>query len=195
MTSPKWSRLRWAGVGVSALLATVVAVSVGLGGRPWRLEGGPLLAGGDGGLLCIRKGPGTEISFGFTLLRNTGGAPLTLQAVHLVAPVGVTMVSAEVVPVTYNLIGALHGYPPPADSLRQPGVDWAGRQPLTGASLEAGAQLNLLVRLTDPPSVDVTGFDALRIDYTVHGLQYAATTTIRFRIRPTCAVPDRAAYH
>jgi hypothetical protein len=104
------------------------------------------------------------------------------------------MVSAEVVPVTNDLIGAVHGYPPPGWVLAAPGVDWEGRQPLAGTRLESGQELNVLARLTDPADVKVTGLDALRIDYEVNGAEYEAITTIRLRIRPTCDVPDRATY-
>jgi len=177
-----------------ALLVTALVSYVLISAHWGRRDDGPLYAGGEGGLVCLQKRPETAISFGFNLLRNNGKTSLALEGVHLVAPVGLTMVSAEVVPVKNDLIGAVHGYPPPAWVLNQPGVDWAGRQPLAGATLGAAAELNVVVRLTQATDVPVSGLDALRIDYVVNGTEYEATTTVRLRIRPSCDVPDRATY-
>jgi hypothetical protein len=176
-----------------ALLVTSLVAYVLLGAHAGPRVDGPLYAGGEGGLVCLQKRPETAISFGFNLIRNPGTAPIVLRGVHLVAPVALTMVSAEVVPVTNNLIGAVHGYPPPAWVLDQPGVDWAARRPLAGATLAATADLTVVVRLALGAG-EVAGLDALRIDYEVNGTEYEATTTVRLRIRPTCEVPDRATY-
>ena len=187
---PSRSRAWWGPLAAALVLMIVIAYLLW---GPGRRDDGPLLAWGEGGLVCLQKRATTSISFGFNALRNTGDTPLVLQDIHLVAPVGVTMVSAEVVPVKNNLIGAATGYPPPADALGQPGVDWGARRPLAGATLGAD-HLNLLVRLARASDRDVTGFDALRIDYEADGNEYVASTTVRFRIRPSCDVPDRATY-
>ena len=179
-----------AGVLLAALLIAYVALS----GRVVRSHDGPLYTGEDGGLVCLQKRSETAISFGFNIVRNTGSTPIVLQAVRLVAPVGLTMVSAEVVPVTNDLIGAVHGYPPPGWVLSAPGVDWEGRRSLAGTRLEPGQELNVLARLTDPADVKVTGLDALRIDYEADGRLYQTSTTVRLRIRPACDVSDRATY-
>jgi hypothetical protein len=140
---------------------------------------GPLGDGGEQGTLCSPVGRGQVLSDGFDALRNTGVAPVTVEAVSLADPHGLRLLTAYIVPVAGDyLYGVRAGFPPAA--ALNPGVLWSKRRLAVGASIprsDGHRVANLVLVLKPTASTGTAG--GTQISYRVAGQNYQLQTKIR----------------
>ena len=133
---------------------------------------GPLVSAGFAGGECI---PGTlypTVTAGVWLLYNTGTSPVRVTSVTLASSHDLAMTSSWLLPEykshdTWDYVGVQAGYPP----IRW--RTWPNRQPVPGAVIKPGQDLNLVFGLTRTGSKDgattgpVITYTANRITYTL----------------------------
>jgi len=132
-------------------------------------DAAPLAAGGFSGSECIPGALYPEPTVGFWLLDNTGTAPVMVSSVKLPSH-GLAMTKAWLVPQykshnTTDYLGEQVSYPPV--SYRT----WPERQPIPGAVIKPGQELNLIFGVTRTGSKDGTT-DGPVIIYTAGGNTY-----------------------
>ena len=143
---------------------------------------GPLNAGvNDRGTVCIPASANATVTMGGEVLRNTGHTEVIIDRVSLADPHGLVLVESVVLAIAGNTVGYEATYPPPADALARPGVNWSGRKPAVGATVAPGpapGTTNLVtgIRLTDGGEPSTSG---IVIDYHVKGgHSYRLTTSV-----------------
>ena len=116
---------------------------------------GPLASGGWGGSVCIPSRLYPEPAVGMWLLDNTGSSPVMVISVKLPSH-GLAMTKAWLVPEyksqhnTTDYFGDQAGWPP----IRY--RTWPDRQPIPGAVIKPGQELNLIFGVTLTGSGDGT---------------------------------------
>jgi len=142
------------------------------------IDTGPLGNGGDPGGLCSFLAPGVVLSYGATLLENTGQSAVVVQKVDLVQPRHLQLVASYVVPTRGNFeVGVWDGFPPGP----QPGVEWSQRMRAAGARIPPAhgthrADLLTVLKPTGP----VAEAQAIDVFYREGGQQYHMQTHVRF---------------
>jgi hypothetical protein len=129
----------------------------------------PLSNGGWSGSDCIPSRLYSEPTVGFWLLDNTGTSPVTVTSVKLPSH-GLAMTKAWLVPQykshnTTDYLGTQASYPPTRYRT------WPDRQPIPGAVIKPGQELNLIFGVTRTGSKDGTT-DGPVITYTAGRITY-----------------------
>jgi hypothetical protein len=126
---------------LGALLATAAPLAACSTGP------GPLGDGGTEGTQCVPGRQGHPLTMGIYSLDNQGSSPVTVHSVTLPARRGMTMTKLWLTPIFHTpghweLIGTVAVYPPGSSP------EWAKRQPVSGAVIRPGEDLNLVFGLT-----------------------------------------------
>lgn len=79
------------------------------------------------------------------------------------------------------------GFPPSRDDVDSRLIDWEGRRPAVGATLEAGSRSNFWVRIQVADGVERAGYRGLVLRYTSDEQEYTALSDIRMRFRDRCS--------
>jgi hypothetical protein len=158
---------------VAALTGLVVLLAAACG-RP-SVDTGPLGDGGVGGGICVPVRPGGVLSWGITVLRNTGDSNAVIEKVSLVGADNMQLAASYVVPIAgKNDYGAWPGYPP-APPHR--GVEWPQHSLAKGARIPPSVGLrhaNLLTVLK--PMAQVSKALAIDVLYRESGTEYELLT-------------------
>lgn len=171
---------------VVAALAVVAAVAASVV-HAWAPAGeGPLDAGSfvGEGRECLPSSRHGSVTMGGEILQIRTRDTIVIDRVRLVDAVGLTLITAVLVPIGTNAVGYAE-YPPPQDFVSEPGVQWAARRSAVGAVVtpdeapdapDARTATNLVtgIRVTGDHS---HSFTAIAVDYHVLGGRSYSTLT------------------
>lgn len=170
----------------SVAALTLVVVAAGCSGPETPISGeGPLKIGGDSGALCTPVGDHREATIAFDLL-STRSERVTIEGIALLEPVGMRLVSSELMPVRHDMALGVWPQYPPVDGLGD-GVSWDERTDAVGATLRPDDPvMNLVLRaeLTGPSA----RVEAVEITYVAQDRSYRerTTTSIELVRGPRC---------
>lgn len=147
---------------------------------------GPLQLDDSRGKACASLRYGYEYTAWEHVLEPT--ETVTLLDWRLVEATDVTVGRGFVAerPTRVPATGFTSGFPPPPEDVRSRHVDWDGRRPAAGATLEAGTSSNFWVRVQVDRDVRRAGYRGLELRYTADGQEYTALSDIRTRFRWRC---------
>jgi hypothetical protein len=158
---------------IAALAGLVILLAAACGGPS--VDTGPLGDGGVGGGICAPIRPGGVMSWGITVLRNSGNSNAIIKKVSLVGADNMQLAASYVVPITGKEdYGAWPGYPP-APPHR--GVEWARHSLANGARIPPDRGLrhaNLLTVMK--PMAQVSKVLAIDVLYRESGTDYELLT-------------------
>lgn len=159
---------------LGALLATAALLAACSTGT------GPLGPDSAWGSVCVPGALGQPMADGMSVLYNHGTSPVTVTGVKLLAPHGLAMTKAWLVP----------GYKPPHGAWSYVGTQlyppihwhtWPKRQAIPGAVIKPGQPLNLVFGLTRRGSKDGSTSGTL-ITYTADRTSYTLQETFGYAI-------------
>lgn len=177
------------------LTATAVMLAVAAAGactscagHPAAHEGGPVVMGGGAGTLCMPTKPGSSVTYGMEVLKNTGTDPVQLESVSLVDAQATHVQKAFVVPIDGgSLVGDWGSWPPPRAATTTTGVRWAERKPLAGMMLPQHQRRDYnLVLHAATDKQGMPRFSAVRVVYTADGTRYAEESSTEVLLKRRC---------
>ena len=146
---------------------------------------GPLVVGGESGVLCLTDKGATEFAYGSNTVANRGSSEATIFKVTLQGSSGFELTNAYLVQAT-EVAGSWSEFPPPSAGLEASVFDWTGRVTAVGAAVKPGTalkqQLNLVAHLKRDPQVAHPSVEALAVDYKVDGRKYRTLSTVALRV-------------
>lgn len=144
--------------------------------------------GGDQGTLCMPTKPGTAVTYGMEVLRNTGDEPVRLESVSLLDARATRVEEAFVVPIEGGtLVGNWTSWPPPRAATTTKGVRWEQRKPVAGMLLPPQRKRDFNLVLHAATSEHGTArFRAVRVAYTADGTQYVEDASTEVLLRRRC---------
>ena len=166
----------------SAVAATLLLVlAAGCGGSGGVLVDSPSspLGGGGAGLgECVPDPTGTPMTDGFTVLENQSKSTAIIEQVSFYGAKHLQFVDAVVVPIQYDAIGIVGGWPPPRWDITRPGVQWDKRVAAVGARIPPspaeGADRNLVLGMR--PTAHTATAAGVQVLYRENGQQYELRT-------------------
>ena len=137
---------------------------------------GPLVTGTDRGQICVPAAAGV-VSVGEPLRLN-GSDPARIDSISLVSPHDMTLIDADLVPITGNNgIGTAVGYPPPPEQLASVGIGWTSRVGVDGAIVASVPTWDLVVGIALAGQASTGKADSISVKYTVRDKQYEVFTS------------------
>jgi hypothetical protein len=165
---------------LAALACPVVVLGAACSSGP-SVDTGPLGDGGTRGSICMPVRSGGVVSWGITILRNSGQSNAVIERVSLLGARKLRLVASYVVPITgLRDYGAWEGYPPAPP---QPGVIWSKHTLARGAVIppQIGQRHSNLVTVLKPTG-RVGKARAIDVLYREDGTQSRLVTHTRFVI-------------
>lgn len=174
------------GAAVAALVLTGACTACT--GRAAPREGGPVTMGGTAGTLCMPTKPGSPVTYGGEVVKNSGSEPVRLERVSLVGARATHLEEAFIVPIEGGtLVGSWTSWPPPRAATTTKGVRWGQRKPAAGMLLppHRTRDFNLVLHATTNEHGSPR-FAAVRVVYTADGTEFAEESSTEVLLRRRC---------